>query len=134
MQGYRLKCRNQKCGGEFHRYYGSAEFDRLQYGTVPGIGCFQCGFSKMLVMKSSALVKDGFQPGFQRNIRKHCATYSEYKAHLKNLGLVELGYEDIPEFKGIKTQYFDDAMMRKIHKKHNISLSGREADHLQGKI
>lgn len=135
MQGYRLKCRNSKCGAEFHRAYKSEEFDRLQYSSDgSGISCFNCGFPRMVVMKSNKTVDDGFKPGFQRNIRKHCSTYAEYKAHLKNMGLIEIGYDDLPPQKETLTNYFDDDMMRKLYSRYGISLDSRKVDHLQGKI
>lgn len=135
MKGFRFKCVNEKCKHEFHKSMSPEDFDRTQYSADgKGHSCYDCGFPKMVVMRSNKLVKDGFVPGFQRSIRKHCETYSEYKQHLKNMGLVELGYEDIPESKGPETQYFDDEMMRKIYQKHGVSISGREADQLQGLI
>jgi len=134
MQSYRLKCRNKKCGGEFLRPFSSEEFDKLQYGPVPGIACYNCGFPKMITMKSGKLAKDGFQPGYQPNIRKHCATYGQYKAELKRMGLIEIGYDELPENEEAPTQYFTDEVLRKIYTKQGISLDSREADHLKGKI
>lgn len=92
MSAYKMKCRNDKCGGEFHRYFNQDEFEKTQYSS--GWSCFNCGFPRMIVGGSKRLVKDGFQPGWQSSIRKHCDTYSEYKLHLKNLGLIEIGNED----------------------------------------
>lgn len=134
-QNFRLKCRNPKCGHEFLRRWSIEEFDKLQYGgATKGIPCFDCGFSKMLVMRSKRQIHDGFQPGFQRNIRKYCSTYAEYKQHLKDMGLVELGYEDLPEQKEERINYWDDAMLKKINDM-GIYISGREAKALaEGKI
>lgn len=133
-QNFRFKCR--KCGYEGLRRYNVEEFDRLQYGgDQKGISCFTCGFPKMVVMRSMKQVRDGFVPGFQRSIRKHCATYGEYKTHLKRMGLVELGYEDI-EFDGEdkKIDYWDDSILKKVADM-GVYISGREADALkQGKI
>jgi hypothetical protein len=126
-----MKCQNKKCGHEFLRRYDVEEFDKLQYGAVPGIGCFDCGWPKMLVMKSKRQVNDSFQPGFQRNIRKHCETYSEYKAHLKRMGLIEVGYEDLPEQKEVGTQYWTDELLSKVYNEHGVKFSGREAEHMK---
>jgi len=133
-KSYRLKCRNPKCNQEFLRYWPKLEFERLQYGAIPGISCFQCGFPKMIVVKSNMTAKDGFNPGFQRNIRKHCATYSEYKAHLKIMGLQEVGYEDLPEEEGFsRTQYFNDKRLKKIYDllDKEDKFSDREAEYLK---
>lgn len=94
MPSYNFKCQNPKCGCEFLRHFKVEEFEKTQYGT--GWGCFNCGWPRMAVIKSNRNAKDGFQPGFQRNIMKHCETYGEYKAWLKKLGLIELGYEELP--------------------------------------
>ena len=132
MPGFRMKCRNPKCTHEFLRYFPSEEFDKLQYGGVPGIGCYDCGFPQMVVMRSKQRVKDGFTPGFQRNIRKHCDTYSKYKAHLKTMGLVELGYDDIPIHDPDKNpeSYWDDDMLKKAYD-NGFKITGQEADHLK---
>jgi len=134
MQNYRMKCRNNKCGAEFHRRYSNDEFDDLQYsskGGHKGIGCFGCGYPKMMVMRSKKLVKDGFQPGFQRNIMKHCSTYSEYKAQLRQMGLIELGYEDLPKAKENRIQYWDDEFLKKVYNEHGVKFSDNEAEHMK---
>jgi hypothetical protein len=126
-----MKCQNEKCRNEFHRRYSVEEFDKLQYGSSSGIGCFDCGTPKMIVMKSNRQIQDGFKPGFQRNIRKHCETYSEYKAHLRNMGLIEVGYEDLPEHKDTKTQYWTDEVLKKVYNEHGLKFSDREAEHMK---
>lgn len=35
--------------------------------------------------------RDGFEPGYQENIREHCPDRGAYNKRLKELGLVELG-------------------------------------------
>lgn len=131
-KSYRLKCRNEKCGREFHRYWSKEEFDKLQYGAQPGIGCFECGYPKMAVTRSNKSVDDKFRPGWQPNIRKHCATYAEYKAWIKKMGLIEVGNEQIPEDKYEATQYFDENAIKSIVQAQDPSdqLSGREIDYL----
>lgn len=131
-KSYRLKCRNEACGHEFHRYWTPEEFDKLQYGAQPGIGCFSCGYPKMIVIKSNRNVNDKFKPGWQPNIRKHCATYSEYKAWLDKMGLIEVGNDDIPENKYQAQQYFDEKMIKKIVQSQDPSdqLTGNEINYL----
>lgn len=75
---------------------------------------------------SNRVVKDGFKPGFQRNIRKHCSTYSEYKAHLKSMGLVEIGYEEHAPGTKIEREFFSDDTIRMLNQKYNLSLSDSE--------
>lgn len=128
-QGYRLTCRNPKCSHDFHRGYRQKEFEELQYPN--GIACFDCGFPRMIIMKSHRKLKDTFVPGFQRNIMKHCETYQEYKAHLGRMGLIELGYEDLPDGGPHRAPYWNDVSLRKLHEKHGVKLSGREAEHFK---
>lgn len=90
-----------------------ADFDQTQY-SIHGHQCFSCGYPKMAVIRSNVMVKDSFVPGFQRNIRKHCATYAEYKQHLKNMGLIEIGYEDLPETED-KTKYWTPELLKKLY-------------------
>jgi hypothetical protein len=132
-QNYRFKCRNPKCGYEGLRRFNIEEFDQLQYGgTQPGIACFQCGYPKMAVMKSGWHVKDGFKPGFQRNIMKYCNTYEEYKQHIKDMGLIEIGYEEIPEpeDESKRVTYWDDELLKKIYDR-GIKIDGNEAEYLK---
>lgn len=131
-QNYRFKCRNPRCKYECLKRYSKQEFDELQYGgDRPGVRCFQCSFPAMAVIKSNQQIKDGFVPGFQRSIRKYCNTYSEYKYHLKQMGLVEMGYEDIEEDKdGNIVKYWTDDMLKKVYD-HGFKFSDREADALK---
>jgi len=128
MPSYRFHCRNEKCGADFLRHFKIEEFEKNQYGS--GYGCFKCGFPRMAVIKSNKLAKDGFQPGFQRNIMKHCSTYGEYKAHLKRMGLVEIGHEDLPESEDNKTEYWTDDILKKVYA-NGIKISDREAEALK---
>ena len=131
-----MKCRNQKCGNEFHRYYPQKEYDQLSFrdnGTYKGIGCYDCGFPKMIIMRSNKPVKDGFKPGFQRNIMKHCATYAEYKAHLKNMGIIEIGYEEIPE-RQENEPFFNEKVLEMLAKNHNVHLGDHAVESLEKEI
>ena len=132
MPAFRLKCRNPKCGNEYHRYMRIEEFDQLQYSRS-GFPCESCSFPKMAVIKSNRLVKDGFKPGFQRNIRKHCNTYAEYKQHIKDMGLIELGNEEIKldDNDNPPANYWDDELLKSAHD-NGFKLSGREIAHLKG--
>ena len=96
MPAYRMKCQNPKCAHEFHRFFPVEEYDRQHFGS--GWACFHCGYPRMMCMNSKRVVKDSFVPGWQKNIQKHCWTYSEYKKHLKLMGIVEIGYEDITKY------------------------------------
>lgn len=88
-------------------------FEETQY-SPGGHRCEGCGFPKMAVIRSNKSVQDGFIPGFQRNIRRHCSTYGEYKKALKEMGLVEIGYDELPEVEN-KTKYWDAPMLKKLH-------------------
>lgn len=115
MPSYRMKCRNAKCGGEFLRYYPVEEFEKGQYSSC-GWACFNCGFPKMAVIKSKKSADDRFKPGWQKNIGKYCATEKEYKQLLKDMKLVEIGYEELPEPEEDGTQkYWTDDIIKKIH-------------------
>ena len=134
MSSYRFHCKNARCGSEFLRYYPVEEFEAQQYGS--GWACFNCGFPRMAVIKSNKAAKDSFAPGFQRNIRKHCSTYSQYKQELKNMGLIEIGYEELPpedEDTGFQ-DYWTEDILRDIYD-DGISLDGELVKGLQsGKV
>ncbi len=46
-----------------------------------------------LNLKSKRMIKDGFEPGMQDNINEYCGSKGEYDRRLKELGLIELGYD-----------------------------------------
>lgn len=112
-QNFRFKCRNTKCGYEGLRRYNIKEFEELQYPS--GISCFYCGFPKMFVMRSKRQIDDTFKPGFQPGIGKYAWSKKEYDKMLKDMGLIELGYEDMPEHKEGKVKYWTDDMIKRAY-------------------
>jgi len=135
MPSYRFKCRNPRCGSEFHRHFTVEEFDRNQYGTQSGWACFNCGYIRMAVIKSNKAAQDGFKPGFQKNIRRYAGTYSEYKKILKEMGLIEIGHEEIPEpEEGKPMNYWTPDIVKKVVQS-GVELSGNEIKALEaGKL
>ena len=125
MASFRLKCR--KCGGEFHRHFKNEEFDELQ-GSA-GIPCYNCGFPRMVTMRSMKTVKDGFKPGFQRNIGKFAHSYGAYKKELRAMGLVEVGYEEMEAQEDGKTNYWTPELITKLNN-DGAGISDNEADHM----
>jgi ssDNA-binding Zn-finger/Zn-ribbon topoisomerase 1 len=120
-----MHCRNPKCGGSFHRHIPIEEFEKTQYSNT-GWSCFKCGYLKMAIMKSNKSAKDGFVAGFQKNIGKVCNTYTQYKKELKDMGLIELGYEELktePEDENFK-DYWDDEVLKEIYDEDNINFDG----------
>ena len=87
-------------------------------------------------MKSHRNVKDTFVEGYQRNIGKYCATYGAYKKELREMGLIEIGYEEMkaqPEDENFK-DYWDDEMLKEIYE-DGVSFDGELIKGLQsGKI
>jgi len=79
------------------------------------------------------MVKDGFQPGFQRNIMKYCSTYTEYKQHLKEMGLIEIGYEELPEKKEGQP-FFNENIRKLLAEKYGIELQDHEVRDLNKEI
>lgn len=131
MDNYRFKCR--KCSQEFLRRLTKEDFEKDQY-SANGHKCFSCGFPKMAVIKTNQMIKDGFTPGWQSNIRKHCNSYSEYKAELKKMGLIEIGYDELPDQEDSKTKYWTPDLLKKLHDM-GIGFSGNELDAIEkGKL
>jgi len=131
MPAYRFKCRNTRCNSEFHKYFPVEEFEEQQYKS--GWACFDCGFARMGVIKSNKAVKDGFKPGYQRNIKKVCDTYGAYKQALKDMGLVEIGYDEInvePESEDF-SGYWTDDVLRELYTEDGVSLDGQLVKGLQ---
>lgn len=54
-------------------------------------------------MKTKRMKKDGFEAGWQENIQEHVGGRREYDRRLRELGLVEIGYDYVPqESKGVE--------------------------------
>lgn len=47
-------------------------------------------------LQNKRMKKDGFEPGFQANINENIHSRGEYDRRIKELGLIELGYDHIP--------------------------------------
>jgi hypothetical protein len=127
-QNFRFKCRKPGCGYEHLKRYNVDEFEKLQYPN--GIPCEKCGFPKTVVMRSKQTAKDGFKPGFQASINKYCYSYKEYQQELKKRGLIEMGYEDIPDYQDGVTNYWTDDVIKNMWD-NGVHLSGREIEMLK---
>lgn len=75
------------------------------------------------------MADDGFKPGYQRSIGKFCSSYTQYKDELKKMGLVELGYDEMPDKKEDEPFWNKDALL-KIQREHGIQLKDNEIDEL----
>lgn len=72
--------------------------------------------------------KDGFIPGWQENIRMHITCPHQYKRALKDLGLVEIGYDYIPQASNKEFNVFDNDAVIKATLDAGIYLSGNEIE------
>jgi hypothetical protein len=75
--------------------------------------------------------KDGFVPGWQENIRMYITCPHQYRRALKDLGLVEIGYDYIPQQTETKFNPFANGEMVREAIKSGIDLSGREIDAIE---
>ena len=128
---FRFSCRNNGCNFQTGvRRLKLEDFEATQYRG--GFPCEKCGFPRMRVMRTNKIVKDGFKPGLQRSIMKHCDTYAEYKAWLKKLDLVEIGYEELnPDSEVGPINYWDDETVREICRETGVTLDENLVRHLQ---
>lgn len=72
--------------------------------------------------------KDGFEPGWQENIQAYAGGRQEYDRLLKEQGLVELGYDYVPQesvgdYNACATPEFIEACLEA-----GIDLSGNEQE------
>lgn len=72
--------------------------------------------------------KDGFAPGFQENTGRYAGGRLEYEKQLKEMGLVEIGYDYIPqetnaEYNPCANEGFIESCLEA-----GIELSGNEAE------
>lgn len=82
----------------------------------------------ILNSKNKRMKKDGFEPGWQENIQAYAGGRLEYNKLLKERGLVEIGYDYVPqESKGnlnyCHSQEFVDECLGQ-----GIELSGNEIE------
>jgi len=75
--------------------------------------------------------KDGFVPGWQENIRMNITCPAQYRRALKELGLVEIGTDYIPQQTEVKFNPFANGEMVREAIKSGIDLSGREIDAIE---
>lgn len=75
--------------------------------------------------------KDGFTPGWQENIRMHITCPHQYRRALKELGLVEIGNDYIPQETTKTSNPFANENLIKEAVKSGIYLSGNEIEALK---
>lgn len=75
--------------------------------------------------------KDGFVPGWQENIRMYITCPAQYKRALRDLGLVEVGYDITFKDNTTTSNPFASEEMIRAALQSGIELSGREIDALQ---
>lgn len=75
--------------------------------------------------------KDGFVPGWQENIRMYITCPHQYRRALKDLGLVEIGNDYIPQDETRVSNPFNNDALIKQAIDSGIYLSGREIDALK---
>lgn len=75
--------------------------------------------------------KDGFVPGWQENIRMHITCPYQYRRALKDLGLIEIGNDYIPQDNTKTSNPFENEELIKAAIKSGIYLSGNEIDALK---
>lgn len=86
-------------------------------------------FDEILVnSKNKRRQKDGFEPGFQENTGRYAGGRKEYEAQLKEMGLVEIGYDYVPqESRGDQNFCQSDEFVQTCLD-NGIELSGNEQD------
>ena len=106
------------------------DFDSRQYGNDgKGHQCEKCGFPRMALIKSNKRADDTFKAGFQRNIMEYCHTVEEYRRKLKERGLIEIGYEDLPfNEDGAPVEYWSEDMLKYAYQ---MGLSENEVNSLR---
>ena len=87
-------------------------------------------------MLSNRDVKNTFVPGYQKSINVWCDSYSQYKKELKKRGLIEIGYEDLPEKEDNSSYRWDDESIKKMVQNGSLdALDGQLiSDMKEGKL
>jgi hypothetical protein len=75
--------------------------------------------------------KDGFVPGWQENIRMYITCPHQYRKALKELGLVEIGNDYIPQDTTKVSNPFENEELIKAAVQSGLYLSGREIEALK---
>lgn len=75
--------------------------------------------------------KDGFVPGWQENIRMYITCPHQYRRALRDLGLVEIGNDYIPQDTTRTSNPFENEELIKAAIKSGIYLSGNEIEALK---
>lgn len=106
--------------------------------TIPqarSFGCVEmnkrCDEIVAELKKNKAHKKDSFVPGWQENIRMYITCPFQYRRALKDLGLIEIGYDYIPQQKEVSTNVFTPEMVEHAVRELKIDLSGSEIDAME---
>ena len=82
----------------------------------------------MLNKRSRRTIKDAFEPGYQQNINEHITCPGEYKRRLKELGLVERGYDFKPIDETKLGGHINNDKFIQYAKEIGVDLSGEEME------
>lgn len=72
--------------------------------------------------------KDGFEPGIQPNTGKYAGGRLEYEKQLKEMGLVEIGYDYVPTESVVDSNPCANEDFVKSCLEENVELSGNEIE------
>ena len=78
--------------------------------------------------RNKRMVKDGFEPGWQENIREYASSRSEYDKMLRERGLVEVGYDLTPQDSTTVGGACNSEEFALHAKELGVELSDREID------
>jgi len=76
------------------------------------------------------MIKDGFEPGIQDNIKEYCGSQGEYNRRIRELGLIEIG-KDTSSLKESTTEgggFTRTDGFIEYAKEIGVELTGNEAD------
>ncbi len=84
----------------------------------------------LLNLRNKRTKKDGFEPGWQENIREYHSDRASYNRAIKEKGLVELGYDYIPQ-ESTKVGGIERSLEFALYAKEiGVDLSDNEVDAL----
>jgi len=84
----------------------------------------------ILNSKYKRMKKDGFEPGMQDNINEYCGSRGEYDRRIRELGLVEIGYDAVPQDSTTTTDYTANLEFALHAREIGVSLTDNEIEGL----
>lgn len=111
------------------KYANKVEYLTIQQARALNLPELNYRISEIILnSKSKRMNKDGFEGGFQANINEVIYNRSDYDRRLRELNLIEIGYEAVPKDTTTTTDHCSTLEFALAAREAGVELTDNEVD------